>query len=98
MATEKILMSSDERGKSRQEMHEVIRRHSMTAWDVLQREISAPNPLPDLLAGDPTVRTFLSEDQVRSLLDASGYTGDAPERALDLAALIHQAMGEEAAP
>jgi adenylosuccinate lyase len=97
-ASERLLMELVKAGADRQEMHEVIRRHSMTAWDVLQREISAPNPLPDLLAGDPAVRTFLSEDQVRSLLDASGYTGDAPERALDLAVLIHQAMGEEVAP
>lgn len=31
MATEKILMACVERGKSRQEMHEVIREHSVTA-------------------------------------------------------------------
>jgi adenylosuccinate lyase len=94
-ASERLLMELVKAGADRQEMHEVIRRHSMTAWDLLQREISAPNPLPDLLAGDPTVLAFLPEDQVRSLLDASGYTGDAPVRARDLAGLIHKAVGEE---
>ena len=97
-ASERLLMELVKAGADRQEMHEVIRRHSMTAWDVLQRELSAPNPLPDLLAADPAVRTFLPQDQVRGLLDASDYTGDAPERARDLAALIHRAVGEDAAP
>ncbi len=96
-ASERLLMELVKAGADRQEMHEVIRQHSMTAWDLLQREISAPNPLPDLLAGDSAVRAFLPEKQVRSLLDASDYTGDASERARDLAALIHQAVGEEAA-
>jgi adenylosuccinate lyase len=97
-ASERLLMELVKAGADRQEMHEVIRRHSMTAWDVLQRELSAPNPLPDLLAADPAVRTFLPQDQVRGLLDASDYTGDAPERARDLATLIHRAVGEDAAP
>ncbi len=96
-ASERLLMELVKAGADRQEMHEVIRQHSMTAWDLLQREISASNPLPDLLAGDSAVRAFLPEKQVRSLLDASDYTGDASERARDLAALIHQAVGEEAA-
>ncbi len=97
-ASERLLMELVKAGANRQEMHELIRRHSMTAWDVLQRELSALNPLPDLLAGDPAVRAFLPEDRVRSLLDASGYTGDAPERARDLAGLIHEAVGGTPAP
>lgn len=97
-ASERLLMELVKAGANRQEMHELIRRHSMTAWEVLQQELSALNPLPDLLSRDPAVRAFLSEDQVRSLLDASGYTGDAPARARDLASLIHEAVGEDTAP
>ncbi len=51
MATEKILMACVERGKSRQEMHEVIREHSVTAgFSVKNQGVS--NNLLELLAQD----------------------------------------------
>ncbi|HSR34799.1 MAG TPA: hypothetical protein VLY63_29875, partial [Anaerolineae bacterium] len=61
-------------------------------WDTLQRDPSAPNPLPDLLAGDGTVLAFLPEERVRSLLTAKDYTGDAPQRSRNLANIIREAM------
>jgi len=54
MATEKILMACVERGKSRQEMHEVIREHSVAAGlDVKNQGIR--NDLLDRLAEDERV-------------------------------------------
>ena len=91
-ATERLLMELAKAGADRQEMHEVIRRHSLAAWDTLQRDPSAPNPLPDLLAGDGTVLAFLPEERVRSLLTAKDYTGDAPQRSRNLANIIREAM------
>jgi adenylosuccinate lyase len=54
MATEKILMACVERGKSRQEMHEVIREHSVAAGlDVKNQGIR--NNLLDRLADDERI-------------------------------------------
>ena len=97
-ATERLLMELAKAGADRQEMHELIRQHSLAAWDALQEDPAAPNPLPGLLSADPAVLAFLPEERVRALLDAGGYVGDAPERARHLAHLIREAVGEDPAP
>ncbi|MCL7451525.1 MAG: adenylosuccinate lyase [Anaerolineae bacterium] len=94
-ATERLLMELVKAGADRQEMHERIREHSLAAWAVLeQTQRAESNPLVALLAADPVVRAFLGEDQVRALLDAGGYVGDAPQRARNLAKLIRSALGQ----
>ncbi|MEA3344828.1 MAG: adenylosuccinate lyase [Chloroflexota bacterium] len=77
-ATERLLMELVKAGANRQAMHEVIREHSMAAWDAVQR--GEPNPLAESLADDEQVLAFLPSDHVRELLDAGGYVGDAPQR------------------
>ena len=67
-------------------MHEVIRRHSMEAWQAVQR--GEPNPLVDCLAADPDVLHYLPAQRVRELLDARSHVGDAPERARQMAQII----------
>jgi len=54
MATEKILMACVERGKSRQEMHEVIREHSVAAGSDVKNK-GLRNNLLDRLAEDERV-------------------------------------------
>ena len=90
-ASERLLMELVKAGADRQEMHEVIRRHSLAAWQVVARDPLAANPLPDLLAGDPGILAYLAADRVQELLDAAGYVGDAPLRARELAARLRQA-------
>lgn len=92
-ATERLLMELVRRGADRQEMHEVIREHSLAAWAVLQSEGQGDNPLPRLLREDARIRAYLNADQVNELLDASAYVGDAPERARALAAMLHNKLG-----
>jgi adenylosuccinate lyase len=92
-ATERLLMELVKAGADRQEMHEVIRKQSMAAWDVLQNDTTAHNPLADLLAAEPAVLAHLPAAEVRTLLDATGYIGDAPERARAMAGLIREAIG-----
>ena len=92
-ATERLLMELVKAGADRQAMHEVIREHSLAAWDVVQGDASETNPLPDLLASDPTVLRHLPAEQVRALLDATGYVGDAPQRAREMATQIRQVIG-----
>jgi adenylosuccinate lyase len=87
-ATERLLMELVKAGADRQEMHELIRQHSLAAWDAIQRD--EPNPLADRLATDPAVLAFLAAGQVRALLDAKDYVGDAPPRARALAKTIRE--------
>jgi adenylosuccinate lyase len=89
-ATERLLMELVKAGANRQEMHERMRQHSLAAWDAMQRGES--NPLAERLAADPAMLAFLPARQIQSLLDASGYIGDAPQRARELAGMIRQAV------
>jgi adenylosuccinate lyase len=94
-ATERVLMELVRQGANRQEMHEVIREHTLAAWSVIQ---SAPtggeNPLPQSLSEDARITAWLASERVLDLLDASTYVGDAPQRARNLAARLAQAMDE----
>ncbi len=90
-ATERLLMELVRAGADRQEMHEVLRVHSMAAWESIRR--GEANPLADLLAADPRLTAYLPPEDIRSLLDASGYVGDAPERARSLVEEIRRKVG-----
>jgi adenylosuccinate lyase len=87
-ATERVLMALGRAGADRQQMHERIREHSMVAWEAIHRD--RPNPLNDLLADDEAIVAYVPAEQVRALMDASGYVGDAPQRARRLAQTIHE--------
>jgi adenylosuccinate lyase len=91
-ATERLLMELVRAGASRQEMHHVLREHSMAAWQAIRG--GAPNPLIESLSADPAITTYLPAGQVRGLLNAADYVGDAPERAHSLAAAIRAALDE----
>jgi adenylosuccinate lyase len=85
-ATERMLMEVARRGADRQEMHEVIRERSMEAWAALRE--GRDNPLVEALTGDARVLAFASAEEITGWLDASGYVGDAPQRARALAAAL----------
>ena len=89
-ATERVLMAAAKAGSDRQVTHEIIREHSLAAWAALQA--GQANPLPDLLAGDARLTRFVPSDQMRALLDARDYVGDAPDRARALAATVRAAL------
>ncbi len=75
MATEEILMASVEAGASRQDIHEVIREHSLEAAKGVKME-GKSNDLLDRLANDE--RVPLSRDALQQLAgDASRFTGRA---------------------
>lgn len=97
-ATECLLMELVKAGADRQAMHELIRQHSMAAWEVLRLDTSASNPLASLLSSDPEVLTYLPAEQVLALLDATDYVGDAPERAKDLACQIREVLAPFTGP
>jgi adenylosuccinate lyase len=96
-ATERLLMELVKAGADRQEMHERIRQHSLAAWAILeQSQRPESNPLANQLAADPALQAFLEAGQIRTLLDARCYVGDAPQRARELAMAIREALGARA--
>lgn len=93
-AVERLLMALGKSGADRQAMHERLREYSMQAWQQVQT--GGANPLPDMLSADETIMQYIPARQVRVLLDASSYVGDAPARARRLAAEIREALAVDA--
>jgi adenylosuccinate lyase len=81
-ATERLLSALVREGANRQEMHEIVREHSLRAWEVLGR--GEPNPLIESLCSDTTILTFLQPTRIRDLMTIESYVGLAPERARDI--------------
>jgi len=75
MATEKILMACVERGKSRQDMHEVIREHSVASGLAVKNN-GETNNLLELLAGDDRV-PFNRTELEQLIGDYQQFTGRA---------------------
>ncbi|NTV12615.1 MAG: adenylosuccinate lyase [Desulfobulbaceae bacterium] len=75
MATEKILMAAVEHGKSRQEMHEVIKVHSVAAGRVVKEE-GGDNDLLERLGRDPAL-PFSHNELLALMGDGSEFTGRA---------------------
>ena len=78
MATEKILMACVERGKSRQDMHEVIREHSVAAG-LAVKEQGNENDLLDRLAVDDRI-PFEHTELTALLGNYQEFTGRASEQ------------------
>jgi adenylosuccinate lyase len=78
-AVERVLTALVRAGADRQEMHERLRQHSLSAWDAVRDD--KPNPLFDQLASDTALLHYLQPARIRELLDASTYVGLAPELA-----------------
>jgi adenylosuccinate lyase len=95
-ASERLMMELVRAGADRQAMHEVIRRHSMAAWQAVGQDPGGENPLPGLLAGEPKVLAYLPAERVRALMVAQAYVGDAPQRARALAGRIREALAADA--
>jgi adenylosuccinate lyase len=82
-ATEAVLMASSKRGADRQELHEVLRSLSMQAWSAVEKH--EPNPLTNLLKGDPQITKYLKAGEIERLMDARNHVGLAAQRARALA-------------
>jgi adenylosuccinate lyase len=93
-AIERILTALVRAGADRQEMHERLRQHSLTAWEAIQD--GKENPLSNNLTTDTTLLHFLQPAQILDLLDAASYTGLAPEKSLALASHIRERLQQTA--
>jgi adenylosuccinate lyase len=78
MSTEKILMAGVEKGKSRQELHEIIKMHSLAAGKVVKEE-GRDNDLLQRLAEDDGIPFTLQE--LKSMIsNFQQFTGRAKEQ------------------
>ncbi len=85
-AIERVLMAAVKAGADRQELHEVLRQLSLTAWTSVQQ--GQPNPLKDLAAADERVTRWVDASALEALFDVTGYTGSAERRARAMAEKI----------
>ena len=76
IATENLLMSAVKAGGDRQQMHEIIRRHSMDA--TLRMREGLPCNLLEELGNDPDF--ILSGEELAAVLNAEDYIGRCPEQ------------------
>ena len=81
-ASEGIIIEVVKKGADRQKMHEVLREISMKAWEAIQE--GEVNPMEDLLTGNPEIEKYLSNDELRILLDAKNHTGNAKNKSLTI--------------
>lgn len=78
MSTEKILMECVEKGKSRQEMHEVVKIHSVEAGKVVKQE-GKDNDLLERLGNDDAIP--FSTDEIKNIISNSKqFIGRAEEQ------------------
>ncbi|MDJ0838118.1 MAG: adenylosuccinate lyase [Acidobacteriota bacterium] len=83
MMTENILMEAVKRGGDRQELHELIRMHSMEAGKVVKVE-GGQNDLLDRIAADSAFH--LDREALEQLADARLYTGRAEQQVAEFLA------------
>lgn len=81
-ATESFLMEAVKNGADRQEMHELLRKISMTAWQAIQA--GKPNPMVELLINNNEIKKYLNKNEVEELLNVKNHIGNTPDRSRKL--------------
>lgn len=89
-AIEKILVACARHGADRQEMHEELRRLSMSAWEQVQQ--GKDNPLTQLVSKSQTVTKWINESDLQGLFDIKNYTGIAKQRCHEFTKMIGQLL------
>lgn len=77
MATENIMMDAVKKGGDRQELHELIREHSMEAAKQV-KQFGLKNDLVDRIAADPKFN--LSREEIDKILKPGNFIGRAPQQ------------------
>ncbi len=91
-ATERLLMEAARNGGNRQDLHEIIREHSLKAWEAIRN--GQANPLIESLSHEPRITGLIASERVVELLKADAHIGDAPQRARQIATLIRETVGK----
>jgi adenylosuccinate lyase len=85
-ATERVMMAAVKAGADRQEMHEYIRGHAMSAWKAIRA--GEANPLVEKISHDQKILKYLRAEEIPGVMDSSAYVGRAPQAARDMAETI----------
>lgn len=85
MATENILMECVKKGGDRQQLHEVIRKHSMLAGEQV-KVFGKENDLIKRIKGDSHFAVI--HDQIDSLIRPSNFIGRAPQQVKEFVATL----------
>ncbi len=88
---ERILLACVKNGADRQVMHEVLRKHSMAAWEKIQA--GEQNPLVTIIKNDPMVTDYISQDKLVELLKIEDYTGISEIKTLEYCKTITETLG-----
>lgn len=72
MATENIMMDAVKAGGDRQELHELVRQHSMAAGKIVKEE-GKPNDLIERIANDP--KFGLTKEEIEAHMQPIHYVG-----------------------
>ncbi|MDF1616975.1 adenylosuccinate lyase [Petrocella sp. FN5] len=80
MATEIIMMEGVKRGGDRQELHELIRTHSMEAGKQVKME-GLPNDLIERILADSQFK--MTEEEMYAILEPENFVGRAPQQVDD---------------
>lgn len=95
-AVERLLVLAAAAGGDRQQLHERLRQHSMSAWQEVRQ--GRPNPLTELVLADPEIAARLSADTIRTVLaQPESHIGDAAERTRAMVTAARNVIGHEAA-
>ncbi len=85
-ALEQVMMAAVKNGVDRQEIHEILRQHSMQAWQTLQAGHS--NPLIKNILQDEAITRWVDKEALSQLCSVADYTGIAVSRALEMVKTI----------
>ena len=95
LATEDLMMEAVKRGGDRQQLHEIIRRHSMAATARMKEGL--PCDLLDRLAADPAFG--LTRQELDALMEPKRYIGRCPQQVAQFLAqcapLLRQAQAAD---
>lgn len=87
-ALETILLKSTKNGASRQEMHEILRLHSMKVYDQMQK--TGENNLFKNLKQDKKILKYLTAAEIENLSDYKTHIGFAPKKSAETVRKIKQ--------
>lgn len=93
-SVEAVLMAIARKGGNRQVFHEVLRAHSLRAWDVMLT--GQENPLQKWICEDGQVLRYLTPAELADLFEPSTYLGWAPQRARGMASHIKEILRGQA--
>jgi adenylosuccinate lyase len=86
---EAIMLAASKKGGNRQELHEILREHSLVAWAIV--ESSGKNPLFENLKNDKRITKYLTADELGRLFDFKKHIGLASSKSVRISEKVKAA-------